>query len=640
MTKNQTRKIRSIIAASILLIALMVGQSLQNAAVFQFQFADSRMLILLYLIPYIICGHDVIRKCLIGIKNLSFFDESFLMTLATIGAFVIGEYNEAVAVMLLYQVGELFQDYAVNRSRNSISELMEIAPEYANIEKNAGSVIAIDPKDVRIGDTLIIKSGEKVPVDGIVLSGEGVIDTSPVTGESLPRTVKTGDAIVSGCINGDTMLRVRAEKKYEDSTVSKILELVENASSQKSRTEAFITKFAKWYTPIVVAGAALLAFLPSLLYGNWNVWCLRACTFLVISCPCALVISVPLAFFGGIGAASRIGVLVKGSNFLEIMDELSIIVSDKTGTLTMGEFEVQEIICEDGTTKEELLRKAAAVEALSTHPIAEAVLKAYDGKPPIVEGADNIVGFGIKARMDGKEISVGNAKLMQMCGISIREINKPGTAVYIAEDCNLLGKIVVSDVVKPSTKEFIHEVKRMGVKRFVMLTGDRKPAAADIASKLDIEEFYADLLPADKVEKVEQFMSGISKISRNSKNKGKLAFIGDGINDAPVLMRADVGIAMGKMGSAAAIEAADIVIMDDDINRIPVVMRIAAKTKAIAKQNIAFALAVKIVVLILGAFGIANMWTAVFADVGVAMICILNSMRMLCKGYEKTVVTS
>ena len=589
--------------------------------------------LVLYLIPYLIAGRDVVKKCLLGIKNRQLLDECFLMTLATMGAFVTGENSEAVAVMLFYQVGEWFQSYAVGKSRKSITELMDIAPDFANVERADGSIEEVDPEEVQIGDTLVIRAGEKIPVDGTVLEGQSMVNTSALTGESVPRSAVTGDQIFSGCINGEGLLKIRAEKKYEDSTVAQILELVENASSKKSKTENFITRFAWYYTPIVVAGAVILALIPPIFTGNWMNWMMRACTFLVISCPCALVISVPLSFFGGIGAASNIGVLVKGSNYLEQMAHLDTVVSDKTGTLTEGVFHVTRVVPAEGASEEAVLRNAAIVESLSTHPIAKSIQAAYTEvlEPGLARDARNISGQGLVAKVGDSTVCVGNKRLMEENGIDYREIQDgESTVVYVAADGKFQGAVLISDEIKASAVKAIREMKQEGVRHVVMLTGDRKGIAEAVAEKLSVDEFRAELLPADKVQAVEELLERMSGDKKDGSNgKKKLAFIGDGINDAPVLSRADVGIAMGSMGSDAAIEAADVVIMDDDIGKIPRTIRIARQTVGIAYQNIAFALFIKILFLILGALGIIGMWWAVFADVGVAVICILNSMRML-----------
>ena len=603
----------------------------------------------LYLIPYFISGYDVVRECFLGIKNRRPFDEALLMTVATVGAFFAGEFAEAVAVMVFYQVGELFQSYAVGRSRASIKELMDIVPEYANVEREDGSIETVDPDEVKIGDILLIKAGEKVPVDGIVRSGESMVNTAALTGESVPRSVFPGDTIISGCINGEGLLRVEATKCFEDSTVSKILELVEEASEKKSKTENFITRFARIYTPIVVFAALALAIIPNLglLFGVvigvfppvvWKMhppitWLYRACTFLVVSCPCALVISVPLSFFGGIGAASREGILVKGSNYLELVSKLSILVTDKTGTLTKGNFVVKSLCPEEGISEDVLLNTAAIVENGSTHPIAQSILQAYkerwfgDQELLTPEEIVNRSGKGLIARVQSSRVLVGNEKLMEEFGIAYQTGEQNcATVCHVAVDSSYLGKIYIADEIKENSHEAIMKMKEEGVKEIVMLTGDSRPVAEEVGEILGVDRVYSELLPANKVEKVEELLRGLKK---DGKQSSYLAFVGDGINDAPVLSRSDVGIAMGGMGSDAAIEAADIVIMDDDLLKIPRVISIGRRTVRIATQNIAFALGVKILVLLLSAFGFANMWAAVFADVGVTVICIVNAMRLL-----------
>lgn len=577
---------------------------------------------LLYLIPYIIVGGEVVKKALIGIKNKQMFDESFLMAVATFGAFATGENAEAVAVMLFYQVGEWFQSYAVGKSRKNISDLMDIEPEYANIERD-GKVEECDPYDVEVGDTLVIKPGERVPVDGEVIEGSSLVNTSALTGESVPRSVKQGDEIISGCVNGEGLLKIRATKMYEDSTVAKILDLVENASSKKSKVENFITRFARIYTPVVVFAALALALIPPLFVGHWMTWIYRACTFLVISCPCALVISVPLAFFGGIGAASKAGVLVKGSNYLESVAHLTTVVSDKTGTLTKGVFQVNDVKTKEDPQK--VLYYAALAEHLSTHPIANSIKQAYQGSldEQIIKNITNVAGQGVICETSIGTLYVGNKRLMEEQKIAYENSEDAvSTIVYVAKDAKFLGTILISDEIKPEAKAAIEEMKAAGVKDVVMLTGDKKSVGDAVGKQLGVDEVYSELLPGDKVEKVEALL-------KSTDEKHTLAFIGDGINDAPVLARADVGIAMGSLGSDAAIEAADVVIMDDNIKRIPAIIRIARKTIAISDQNIIFSLAVKFAVLILGAVGLANMWMAVFADVGVAVIAIINSMRAL-----------
>ncbi len=630
MSKKLKRQLKQIlIGLSIFAVLMVVEHTCGFPGVLGTRWGE----LVLYLIPYLIAGRDVVKKCFLGIKNRQLLDECFLMTLATVGAFVTGENSEAVAVMLFYQVGEWFQSYAVGKSRKSITELMDIAPDFANVERADGSIEEVDPEEVQIGDTLVIRAGEKIPVDGTVLEGQSMVNTSALTGESVPRSAVPGDQIISGCINGEGLLKIRAEKKYEDSTVAQILELVENASSKKSKTENFITRFARYYTPIVVAGAVILALIPPIFTGNWMNWMMRACTFLVISCPCALVISVPLSFFGGIGAASNIGVLVKGSNYLEQMAHLDTVVSDKTGTLTEGVFHVTRVVPAEGVSEEAVLRNAAIVESLSTHPIAKSIQAAYTEvlAPGLARDARNVSGQGLVAKVGDSTVCVGNKRLMEENGIDYREIQDgESTVVYVAADGKFQGAILISDEIKDSAVKAIREMKQEGVRHVVMLTGDRKGIAEAVAEKLSVDEFRAELLPAGKVQAVEELLARMSGDKKDGSNgKKKLAFIGDGINDAPVLSRADVGIAMGSMGSDAAIEAADVVIMDDDIGKIPRTIRIARQTVGIAYQNIAFALFIKILFLILGALGIIGMWWAVFADVGVAVICILNSMRML-----------
>lgn len=630
MSKRLKRQLKQIlIGLSIFAVLMVVEHTCGFPGILGTRWGE----LVLYLIPYLIAGRDVVKKCFLGIKNRQLLDECFLMTLATVGAFVTGENSEAVAVMLFYQVGEWFQSYAVGKSRRSITELMDIAPDFANVERADGSIEEVDPEEVQIGDTLVIRAGEKIPVDGTVLEGQSMVNTSALTGESVPRSAVPGDQIISGCINGEGLLKIRAEKKYEDSTVAQILELVENASSKKSKTENFITRFARYYTPIVVAGAVILALIPPIFTGNWMNWMMRACTFLVISCPCALVISVPLSFFGGIGAASNIGVLVKGSNYLEQMAHLDTVVSDKTGTLTEGVFHVTRVVPAEGVLEETMLRNAAIVESLSTHPIAKSIQAAYTEvlEPGLARDARNISGQGLIAKVGDSTVYVGNKRLMEENGIDYREIQDgESTVVYVAADGKFQGAILISDEIKDSAVKAIREMKQEGVRHVVMLTGDRKGIAEAVAEKLSVDEFRAELLPADKVQAVEELLARMSGDKKDGSNgKKKLAFIGDGINDAPVLSRADVGIAMGSMGSDAAIEAADVVIMDDDIGKIPRTIRIARQTVGIAYQNIAFALFIKILFLILGALGIIGMWWAVFADVGVAVICILNSMLML-----------
>lgn len=627
LTKKQKKERNRILLGLILYVAVILAEhALRRAGLLTGMLSSHWVLMVPYLVPYFIVGGSVVKNAMIGIRNLQMFDESFLMFLATIGAFAVGENAEACAVMLFYQVGEFFQDYAVNKSRGSIKELMEIAPEYANRLREDGSIETVDPDDVQIGDILVIRPGEKVPVDGIVEEGSSMVNTAALTGESVPRSVKAEDEILSGCVNGEGLLKIRASKEYEDSTVSRILELVEEATSKKSKTENFITRFAHWYTPVVVLGALALAIIPSIITRDPWTWIYRACTFLVISCPCALVISVPLSFFGGIGAASREGVLVKGSNYLELMAQLDTVVSDKTGTLTKGAFTVTKTSPAEGVTDRELLDAAAAAEGLSTHPIAVSIRRAAGkaGVPSGEESVENVSGRGLIARVGENTVYVGNAKMMQEHGIDFREEeDDASTIVYTAENDRYLGAIFISDTVKEEAADAIREMKQEGVRQVVMLTGDRKEVGEAVGERLGIDRTYTELLPADKVEKVEELLK------EERRDKKKLAFIGDGINDAPVLARADVGIAMGSLGSDAAIEAADVVIMDDDLKRIPLVIRIAGKTVRIARQNIVFALVVKFLILILGALGLAGMWATVFADVGVAMICIINAMRLL-----------
>ena len=623
MMKKQKIMLYRIIAAAVIYVPLFV---LEHMGKLEFQ-SEMPVQFLLFMIPYLIVGWDIIYRAVRNISHGQVFDENFLMCIATFGALGVKEYSEAVAVMLFYQIGELFQSYAVNRSRQSISAMMDICPEYANIEED-GKLKQVDPDDVEIGTEIVIKAGERVPLDGVVVSGTSFVDTSALTGESVPREVTEGSEIISGCVNGSGLLKVRTTKEFDDSTVAKILELVENASSKKAHVENFITKFAKYYTPIVVCAAVVLAFLPPIILGGgFAEWIQRACIFLVISCPCALVISVPLGFFGGIGAASKQGVLVKGSNYLEALSEMKTIVFDKTGTLTKGEFVVSEVI-PNGWEKEGLLEVAALAEGYSDHPISAALKKAYEeaelGELSMdrVEQTEEIAGHGIKAKIDGRVVYAGNAKLMEEKGVEYEPCTVPGTVVYLAAEKEFLGTIVISDTVKPEAKRAIAQLKKSGVKKTVMLTGDRKDVGEAVAESLGIDEVYTDLLPGDKVDKVEALLGELGE-------KEKLGFVGDGINDAPVLSRADIGIAMGSMGSDAAIEAADVVLMDDNILKISSIMRIAGKTLQIVHQNIVFALGVKVLVLILGALGMANMWEAVFADVGVSVIAILNSMRTL-----------
>lgn len=668
MEPKLKKELQKILTALAIFFAMMV---VDKTGLCPLIFAHRLPSLIAYLIPYLLCGYDVVRKALLGIKNRQPMDEALLMFVATIGAFATGENSEAVAVMAFYLVGEWFQKYALGKSRKNIASLMDIVPEEANVERADGSIETVDPDDVEIGDILVIRPGEKIPVDAEVLSGESMVNTAALTGESVPRSVHPGEAVISGCINGEGLLRVRATKAFEDSTVSKILELVENASEKKSKTENFITRFARVYTPIVVYSAIALAIIPSILTRDPATWIYRACTFLVVSCPCALVISVPLAFFGGIGAASSNGVLVKGSNYLELLSHLHTVVSDKTGTLTEGNFQVSEVLPAAGVEKTELLHMAALAEGMSTHPIAKSIRDAYTAEAAnteintsLVTDTVNVSGQGLIATLPGHRIFVGNAKLMQAYGIDFtEETNAAATVSYVAVEENsslpadtssaagqpagsdgaavgsigagkekggirYLGAILIRDQLKPEAKDAIAEMKREGVQNVVMLTGDRKAVGEAVGQELGLDYVYTDLLPQEKVEKVEVLLTELDHHGRQQ-DRAELAFIGDGINDAPVLARADVGIAMGSMGSDAAIEAADVVIMDDDLTRIPIVIRIARRTVAISTQNIVFALFVKILILVLTAFGLTNMWIAVFGDVGVAVLCILNSMRLL-----------
>ncbi len=636
MTKKQKKNRNRIIAVLVIFLALLI---LDKTGILEP--LPWFVVFAIYVVPYIIIGYDVIKKAAINISHGQVFDENFLMMIATFGAFGIQEYSEALAVMLFYQIGELFQSVAVGKSRQSITELMSIAPESANLLDEEGNVSEVDPEEVSVGDLLLVRAGEKIPVDGSVVEGESFIDTAALTGESVPRKVATGDNVISGCVNGEGILKVRVEKAYEDSTVSKILELVENASNKKSRMENFITRFARYYTPIVTIGALLLAVIPGVTGAlAWSDSIRRACIFLIVSCPCALVISVPLGFFGGIGASSKLGVLVKGSNYLESVSKVNTVVFDKTGTITKGEFKVTETFVdpEAGIDKAQLLKMAAHGEALSNHPIARSICQAYQegmyqNAPQSLDNSliDNtqtkeVSGHGIASVYEGKELLLGNAALLTDYGISFSQLDNAGTIVYVGYDGKYLGAVVISDVIKETAKDAIRALKESGVKNTVMLTGDREKAARDVAQKVGVDQVIAELLPADKVSRVEKMLSSLD-------NDNKLAFVGDGINDAPVLMRADVGIAMGSLGSDAAIEAADVVIMDDDISKIASVIAIARKTMRIVKENIIFALGVKLIILVLGALGLTTMWLAVFGDVGVAVIAILNSMRAL--KYEK-----
>ncbi|MBE5829202.1 MAG: cadmium-translocating P-type ATPase [Butyrivibrio sp.] len=629
MTKKQKKVRNRIIIVLIMFAVLMIldKTGVLEPVPWYIQFV-------IFLVPYIIIGYDVIKKAAINISHGQVFDENFLMMIATFGAFGIGEYSEALAVMLFYQVGELFQSVAVAKSRQSISDLMSIAPEFANLVAEDGSVSEVDPEEVSVGDTILVRAGEKIPVDGTVLEGESFVDTAALTGESVPRRVAAGDDVISGCVNGEGILKIKVVKAYEDSTVAKILELVENASNKKSRMENFITRFARYYTPVVTIGAVLLAILPPfLLHIPFSDSIRRACIFLIVSCPCALVISVPLGFFGGIGSASKKGVLVKGSNFLEAAALIDTVVFDKTGTITKGEFKVSEIIpsTQSSFSEDELLAMAAAGEAFSNHPIARSIVNCYQeknaGKSPDTSFIDEsqtreIAGNGISTLYNGKELLLGNNRLIDVpASIGLLD-ESAGTVIYVAYDKVYAGAIVIADTIKDGVKEAIKGLYDLGVKKAVMLTGDNEDIARHVSDQVGINDIKAELLPADKVSAVEKMLG-------EEDNSKRLAFVGDGINDAPVLMRADVGIAMGSLGSDAAIEAADIVIMDDDLRKISSVIRIARGTVRIVKENIVFALAVKLIILVLGALGLTTMWLAVFGDVGVAVIAILNSMRAL-----------
>ena len=611
MSRKQKKMLVRIIISFILLIAVKIINPQGIAE------------IIAYLIPYAVIGWDILWKSVRNICHGQIFDENFLMAVATIGAMFTGDFSEGVAVMLFYQVGELFQSYAVGRSRKSISSLMDIRPDYANIERD-NQIIQVDPEEISVGDIILIKPGEKIPLDGVIREGNSTVDTSALTGESVPRELSEGDDVISGCINLSGMLKVQVTKEFGESTVSKILDLVENSSSKKAKAENFITKFARYYTPCVVIGAVLLAVIPPLVTGgNWSEWVHRALIFLVISCPCALVISVPLSFFGGIGGASKCGILVKGGNYLEVLANTEIIVFDKTGTLTKGVFNVTAIH-PDIISENELVETAALAESYSNHPISNSLKNEYGREidKSRIKDVEEIAGHGVKAVIDGKNVYVGNDKLMEKIGVKWHPCHHVGTTVHVAIDGKYVGHIVISDELKSDSKKAISMLKQHGVRKTVMLTGDAKAVGENTAKSLNIDEVYTELLPADKVEKVEKLLNEKSE-------KGKLAFVGDGINDAPVLSRADIGIAMGAMGSDAAIEAADIVLMDDNPSKIVTAIDISKRTLKIVYQNIIFALAVKAIVLLLGALGLASMWAAVFADVGVSVIAILNAMRAL-----------
>ena len=583
-----------------------------------------------YLIAYLVIGYDILRKAGKGIVNGRVFDENFLMAIATLGAFFLaiwtksGDYVEGIAVMLFYQIGELFQSYAVGKSRSSITALMDIRPDSANLEAGDGSVSVVDPDDVPIGATIVVKPGEKIPLDGVVLTGESTLNTAALTGESRPRTVRPGDEVISGCVNADGVLRIRTTKIYGESTVAKILDLVENSSLKKAPVENFITKFARYYTPAVCIGALVLAVVPPLLLGNWLDWLMRALTFLVISCPCALVISIPLSFFGGIGGASACGILVKGSTYLEELARTGIVVFDKTGTLTQGTFKVVGIHPENGVTGDALVEAAALAESWSKHPISLSIKNAYgkDIDPSRVTDVQELGGHGVTAKVDGKTVAAGNARLMAKLGLTVPEITEPGTIVHVAMEGRYAGYLLIADVVKPHSAAAIKGLKQAGVRKTVMLTGDAESVAKAVSAELGLDEYHAGLLPGDKVDQIETLLAA-------KQPKENLAFVGDGINDAPVLSRADVGIAMGALGSDAAIEAADVVLMDDDPAKIALAMRIARRTLRIVYQNIVFALAIKFACLVLGALGLASMWTAIFADVGVMVLAVLNATRAL-----------
>ena len=616
MNKKQKKMLIRIIIAAVLIV------------VFSLLPAEGYLRFVLFMIPYLVIGYDILKKAFKGILNKQVFDENFLMAVATVGAILLGDYSEGVAVMLFYQIGELFQSYAVGKSRRNISELMDIRPDYANIEKD-GTLEQVDPDEVEIGTIIVVQPGEKVPIDGVITEGTSTLNTSALTGESLPRDAKAGDEVISGCINMTGLLKIRTTKEFGESTVSKILELVENSSSRKSKSENFISKFAKYYTPAVCYGALALAFIPPivlLIMGKpaiWGDWIYRALTFLVISCPCALVISIPLSFFAGIGGASNQGILVKGSNYLETLAQTKYVVFDKTGTMTQGVFEVSGIHHNE-MPDEKLLEYAALAECYSSHPISKSLQKAY-GKPidrNRVTDIEEISGNGVIAKVDGISVAAGNTKLMNRLGIAYQDCHHVGTVVHMAIDGKYAGHVLISDIIKPHAKEAIAELKKAGISKTVMLTGDSKRVADQVAEELGIQEVYSELLPADKVSRVEELLNQKSE-------KDKLAFVGDGINDAPVLSRADIGIAMGALGSDAAIEAADIVLMDDDPLKISKAIKIARKCIRIVYENIYFAIGIKILCLILGALGIANMWAAIFADVGVMILAVLNAIRTL-----------
>ena len=629
MTKKQKKSLQQILIALALVILLKLLLRVLPAL-------PTPVELLLYLIPYFVVGKDVLRKAIKGVKNRQPFDECFLMAVATVGAFALGDYVEGCAVILFYQIGELFQSVAVGKSRQSISSLMDIRPDYANVEDEDGKLEQVDPDDVEVGTVIVVQPGERVPIDGVIVEGTSALNTAALTGESLPRDVQAGDEVISGCVNMTGLLKVRTTKEFGESTVSKILDLVENSSMKKARAENFITRFARVYTPAVCYGALALAFLPPivlLLMGQparFGDWIYRALTFLVISCPCALVISIPLSFFGGIGGASACGILVKGSTYLEELARTGVVVFDKTGTLTQGTFKVTGVHPADGITDEQLVETAALAESWSKHPISLSIKAAYGKEIDTsrVTDVEELGGHGVTAKVDGKPVAAGNARLMERLGLSAPAVSETGTVVHVAIDGRYAGCLLIADVVKPHSAEAIRALKAAGVRKTVMLTGDAEPVAKAVSAQLGLDEYHAGLLPGDKVDQIETLIAA-------KKSKENLAFVGDGINDAPVLSRADVGIAMGALGSDAAIEAADVVLMDDDPAKIALAMRIARRTLRIVYENIVFALAVKFACLLLGAIGMASMWTAIFADVGVMVIAVLNATRAL---YTKDLV--